>query len=126
VIFSLSQSRSAENSRWLLQQAKDRRLDGELRKSALFWAGQSGAAVSDLAEIYDSAENDRELRNQVIFVLSQRRRDAAAMDKLFEIAQRDSDPELRKQAIFWLGQSGDARAAKLIEDIINKPTGAGR
>ena len=126
VIFSLSQSRSEENSRWLLQQAKDRRLSAELRKSALFWAGQSGAAVRDLAEIYDSADNDRELRNQVIFVLSQRRRDAAAMDKLFDIAKRETDPELRKQAIFWLGQANDPRAAKLLEDIINKPTGAGR
>jgi HEAT repeat protein len=126
VIFSISQSRSEENSRWLLEQAKNRRLDGELRKSALFWAGQSGAAVGDLAEIYDSAENDRELRNQVIFVLSQRRRDSAAMDKLFDIAQRETDPELRKQAIFWLGQSRDPRVPKLLEDIINKPTGAGR
>ncbi len=123
VLFSLAQSRTPENSRWLLDQAKDRRLDGELRKQALFWAGQSGAAVKDLAEIYDSGENDRELRNQVIFVLSQRRKDTEAMDKLYDIAQREKDPELRKQAIFWLGQSGDARAAKFLEDIINKPMG---
>ncbi|MHB1297803.1 MAG: HEAT repeat domain-containing protein [Gemmatimonadaceae bacterium] len=121
VLFSVSQQKSPENGRWLLQQAKDRRLDGELRKSALFWAGQSGVAVKDLAEIYDTAGNDRELRNQVIFVLSQRRNDTAAMDKLVEIAQREPDKELRQQAIFWLGQSRDPRAAKLLEDIINKP-----
>jgi HEAT repeat protein len=126
VIFSISQRRSSENSRWLLEQAKDARLDGDLRKSALFWAGENGAAVRDLAEIYDSAGDDRDVRNQVIFVLSQRRRDQAAMDKLFDIAQREPDPELRKQAIFWLGQANDARAAKLLEDIINKPMGAGR
>jgi HEAT repeat protein len=121
VLFSVAQSRSAENSRWLLQQAKNRQLSAELRKSALFWAGQSGAEVKDMAEIYDSADNDRELRNQVIFVLSQRRSDKEAIDKLVDIAQREKDPELRKQAIFWLGQSRDPRAAKLLEDIINKP-----
>lgn len=121
VIFSLSQSRSAENSRWLLGVAKDRALDAETRKQALFWAGQSGVAVKDLAEIYDAGGDDRELRNQVIFVLSQRRRDEAAMDKLFDIAQREPDAELRKQAIFWLGQSKDPRASKLLDDIINKP-----
>lgn len=120
-LFAVAQIRSAENARWLLERAKDRRLGSELRKSALFWAGQGGASVRDLAEIYDAATDDRDLRNQVLFVLSQRRRDPAATDKLFDIAQKERDPELRKQAVFWLGQSGDARAAKLIEDIINKP-----
>lgn len=120
VIFSLSQSKSPENSRFLLQQAKDRRLPPELRKTALFWAGQSGVPVKDLAEIYDSGGDDTELRNQVIFVLSQRKNDTAAVDKLLDIARREPDRELRRQAIFWLGQSRDPRVAKLLEELINK------
>lgn len=120
VLFSVSQSRSPENTRFLLQQAKDRRLDPEMRKSALFWAGQSGAPVKDLAEIYDSGGDDTELRNQVIFVLSQKKNDDAAVDKLLDIARREPDRELRRQAIFWLGQSRDPRVAKLLEEIINK------
>ncbi len=121
VIFSISQSKSPDNSRWLLQQAKNTRLTGELRKQALFWAGQSGAAVSDLAEIYDTGGNDKELRGQVIFTLSQRRNDSAALDKLLDIARREPDRELRRQAVFWVGQSRDPRAARLLEDIINNP-----
>jgi HEAT repeat protein len=120
-IFSLSQSRSDANSRFLLAQAKNRRLDPELRKSALFWAGQSGADVKDLGEIYDTAADDTELRNQVIFVLSQRKNDTAATDKLLDIARREQDRELRRQAIFWLGQSRDPRVPKLLEEIINRP-----
>ena len=120
-IFSLSQSRSDANSRFLLAQAKDRRLDPELRKSALFWAGQSGVPVRDLGDIYDTAADDSELRNQVIFVLSQRRNDTAAIDKLLDIARREQDRELRRQAIFWLGQSRDPRVPKLLEEIINRP-----
>ena len=121
VIFSLGQQRTQESSRWLLARAKDTRLSGELRKSALFWAGQGGASVRDLAEIYDSSTNDRELRNQVIFTLSQRRNDREAIDKLVDIARRETDPELRKQALFWLGQSRDPRAAAILDEIINKP-----
>ena len=119
VIFSLSQRRTPENSRFLLDQAKNKKLDADLRKNALFWAGQSGAAAKDLAEIYDSAGDDSDLREQVIFVLSQRR-DEGAVDKLLDIARKEPDRELRRQAIFWLSQSRDPRVAKLLEEIINK------
>ena len=119
VVFALSQSRTPENSRWLLERAKDRTLDGELRKSALFWAGQGGAPAKDLAEIYDTAGDDSDLREQVIFTLSQRR-DEPALDKLLDIARKEPDRELRRQAIFWLSRSRDPRVAKLLEEIINK------
>lgn len=119
VLFSLSQNRSPENARFLLERAKDRTLDADLRKSALFWAGQGGAPVKDLAEIYDTAGDDSDLREQVIFTLSQRR-DTPAIDKLLDIARKEPDRELRRQAIFWLSQSRDPRVAKLLEEIINK------
>lgn len=119
VVFAISQQRSPENRAFLLAVAKDRRESDEVRKNALFWAGQSGVPAKDLAEIYDSAESDLELRKQVIFVLSQRR-DTPAVDKLFEIARKERDPELRKQAVFWLTQTRDPRVLKLLEEIINK------
>lgn len=121
VIFAVAQRRNAQNGQWLLALAKNRQYPGELRKSALFWAGQSGVAVRDLSEIYDTAGDDTELRGQVIFTLSQRRDDTAAVDKLLDIAKREQDRELRRQALFWLGQSGDPRVAGLLEEIINKP-----
>lgn len=121
VLFSMGQQRNQESARWLLQRAKDTRLSGEIRKTALFWAGQGGASVRDLAEIYDTSTNDRELRNQVIFTLSQRRSDSEAVDKLVDIAQKETDPELRRQALFWLGQTRDPRVPALLEAIINKP-----
>jgi hypothetical protein len=46
--------------------------------------------------------------------------DPAFIDKLFDIAKNDRDPELRKKAIFWLGQSRDARVQKFLLDLINK------
>lgn len=123
VLFSVAQTRnSPENAAWLLEQAKNTRHSPDIRKSALFWASQSGgASVADLAAIYDTGTNDKELREQVIFALSQRRNDTAAVDKLLVIARTEPDRELRRQALFWLGQSRDPRAAAALEEIINKP-----
>ncbi|HRQ78984.1 MAG TPA: HEAT repeat domain-containing protein [Gemmatimonadaceae bacterium] len=122
VIFSVAQRRAPENAAWLLGRAKDRQLSPSIRKSALFWASQSGGAtVADLGAIYDNSADDGELRGQVIFALSQRRNDTAAVDKLLAIARAEPDRELRRQALFWLGQSRDPRAAAALEEIINKP-----
>ena len=119
ILFSLSQQRGAGNDRWLMDIAVNPREPQELRKKALFWAGQTGLASSEFASLYDRM-NDQELKDQIIFVFSQRGRDPAAMDKLFAIARADRDPELRKKAIFWLGQSRDPRAQKFLEDLINR------
>ena len=45
----------------------------------------------------------------------------AAVDKLLDIARTDPDKDLRKKALFWLGQSSDPRAAKALQDIIEQP-----
>jgi HEAT repeat protein len=119
VLFSISQAGGAENMRWLLGVARDKTQPMELRKQALFWAGQGDVPIADLASLYSSI-TDREMREQVIFVYSQRD-DSAAADRLLEIARRDPDPELRKKALFWLGQSSDPRAAKALQDIIEQP-----
>ena len=119
ILFSLSQQRGVGNDRWLMDIAVNAREPQELRKKALFWAGQTGVASSEFASLYDRM-SDQELKDQIIFVFSQRGRDAAAMDKLFAIARTDRDPELRKKAIFWLGQSRDPRAQKFLEDLINR------
>ena len=119
ILFSLSQQRGAGNEQWLMNIALNPKEDIELRKKALFWAGQSGVAISELSTLYNRM-NDTEMKEQIIFVLSQRQRDPAAMDKMFDIAKNEKDPELRKKAIFWLGQSRDPRVQQFLMDLINK------
>lgn len=118
VIFSLSQMGGADNGRWLMEIALNEREPIEMRKKALFWAGQSGAELAQLVELYGRMQN-QEMKEQLIFVYSQRR-EAAAVDKLIEIAKTERDRELRKKAIFWLGQSHDPRAAQVLLEIINQ------
>ena len=91
-----------------------------MRKQALFWAGQTGASTESFASLYDKM-SDFEIKEQLIFVLSQRGRDAKAIDKLMDIAKNDKDKELRGKAVFWLGQSRDPRALKYLEELISKP-----
>lgn len=119
VLFSLSQRRGMGNEQWLMNIAVNDREDIELRKKALFWAGQSGAGLDAIIPLYSRISN-REMKEQVIFVLSQRHNNTAAVDKLIDIAKNDKDPELRKKAIFWLGQSRDPRVQQFLVDLINR------
>jgi HEAT repeat protein len=120
IIFSLSQQRGFGNAEWIMQIALDPKESIEMRKQALFWAGQNGGASTEaFANLYDKM-TDSEIKEQLIFVLSQRGRDGKALEKLMDIAKSDKDKELRSKAVFWLGQSRDPRAAKFLEDLIAK------
>lgn len=117
IIFSLSQTRSPAIDKWLMDLVVSPKEDVEVRKKALFWAGQNrSASLEALGGLY-ARMDDREMKDQLIFVLSQRR---DAVDKLIEIAKTEKDRELRKKAIFWLGQSRDPKAAKFMEELINR------
>jgi HEAT repeat protein len=108
-----------DNEQWLMNIAVNDRENIELRKKALFWAGQSGVGIDAIIPLY-SKISDQEMKEQVIFVLSQRGKTPAAVDKLMDIARNDKNPELRKKAIFWLGQSRDPRVQQFLIDMINR------
>ena len=119
ILFSLSQQRGIGNERWIMDVALNPKEDIDLRKKALFWAGQGGGSIQELVSMYDRMP-EQEMKDQLIFVFSQRENDRAAVDKLFSIARTEKDPELRKKAIFWLGQSHDPRVQQFLVDLINK------
>ena len=104
-------------SRWLIERARDERETRKLRKTAIFWAGQSEATrTAALVSFYDDAR-DEALREHAIFVLSQRK-DEAATNALIRIVQRDADTRMRGKALFWLAQNKDPRVVKLISDLV--------
>jgi len=69
--------------------------------------------------LYDRMR-DADLKEHLIFILSQRMREPAAMDKIIDIARHDSNPRMREKALFWLGQSRDPRALQVIRDVIEQ------
>jgi HEAT repeat protein len=119
VVFSLSQMGGAENGKWLLGVARDPSQGLEMRKQALFWAGQGGVPIEELIGLYANV-TDQAMREQLVFVYSQRD-EPAALNKLIDIARRDPNPELRKRALFWLGQSEDSRAVEALQEVIEQP-----
>jgi len=118
-IFSISQGNSAESRAWLVGRAKDTYEDVEVRKNALFWAGQTGGfTVAELKELYGTM-SDVEMKEQLIFVASQRN-ETAAVDFLMDVARTEQEPELRERAIFWIGQSKDPRVAEFLLSLIRR------
>ena len=119
ILFSLSQMDGFGNDRWLLGIALDESNSSEIRGHALWTAGQAGIAGSELVTVYDRL-SDPEVKEKLIWVMSESR-DRAATDKMIEIAQKDPDREMRKKALFWLGQKNDPRVKQLLIDILNQP-----
>jgi HEAT repeat protein len=117
VIFGVSQSGSDEDSDWLLDRALDPRESTDLREHALFWAGQSGIEAGRLANLYHEVAAE-EMKEQIIFALSQSSHEEDAVEELMEIALNERDGDLQKKALFWLGQSDDPRVADFLLDLI--------
>jgi len=117
VIFSMSQVGGDDAVTWLLAVAGDRNESVEVRKNALFWAGQTEGAGARLIALYD-AVTDRDIKQQLIFVYSQAD-DDASLRQLMDIARNETDHDLRENAIFWLGQSDTPEALAFLEDLID-------
>jgi hypothetical protein len=103
----------------LLRLARNPRLPEDRRRTATFWLGQAAgvAATGALDSLVAYDDSSRELRKQAVFALSQRPA-AEGVPALIRIARTNRDPELRKTALFWLGQSEDPRAIDLFEEIL--------
>ena len=91
------------------------------RGQALFWLAQSGQrtiARDEIAHAVD-ADPDTEVRKKAVFALTQLP-GGEGVPKLIEVAQSNRNAAVRKQAMFWLGQSKDARAIDFFEKILSK------
>jgi hypothetical protein len=105
----------------LIQLARNPRLPTETRRQAVFWLGQAAgaAATRGLDSIARDPTGDLEVRKHAIFALSQRPSDEG-VPALINIARTNRHAELRKTALFWLGQTEDPRAIALFEEILRK------
>jgi hypothetical protein len=120
ILTSAGQSSAPEASAWLLDIARDKSFDTETRKQAIFWASQKRTVDLDqLSAIYEQSRGDTDFQQHLLFIYSQRR-ESAAVDKLMTIAKSDPNTELRKQALFWLGQKNDPRVRQFLRDMIIK------
>lgn len=103
----------------LLRIARRTELPIETRRQAVFWLGQAAgeAATRGLDSLATDGGGELEVRKQAVFALSQRPADEG-VPVLIRIARSNPHAELRKTALFWLGQSEDPRALALFEEIL--------
>ena len=102
----------------LVKLGRDASIPRETRKSAVFWLGQAAGAeiTRALGGLIDDT-SEREIQQQAVFALSQHKSDDA-VPMLIRVAREHRDPDIRKSAMFWLGQTGDPRAVAFFEEIL--------
>jgi HEAT repeat protein len=95
--------------------------DRELREQAIFWLSEiPGDETLDALTQLMSGTLDGDLKTRAIFAISQHD-SPRAMGLLREYAEDSRlDVELRKQAIFWLGQEGEEQAVPYLTDLYGK------
>jgi hypothetical protein len=95
--------------------------DRELKKQAMFWLGQKAGerSLKFLGDVVEKNSEDVEIQKQAIFAISQRQKNEA-IPLLIRVAQTHPSLAVRKQAIFWLGQSGDDRAVAFFKELFAK------
>ena len=94
-----------------------------VRGQALFWLAQKAARKTEEAKaasaIRQAIENDpeTEVKKKAVFALSQLPKDQG-VPLLIQVARSNRNPAVRKQAMFWLGQSNDSRALQFFEEVL--------
>jgi HEAT repeat protein/TolA-binding protein len=119
VLTSISRVATPENEQFLLALARNQNEPSSLRAAALQRLGRmSSVSLDDIAKVYDVADA-RSLREQILQALYQRK-EPEAVDKMIEIAKKDTDPQIRRTAISLLARSDNPRAKKWLQEIIDK------
>jgi HEAT repeat protein len=120
VVFALQLNDTEKAIKELIHIAKNDE-SKKVRKSAVFWLGQKASkeCVKTLKEVVEGQDEDVGVKESAVFAIGQLPKDEA-VPMLIDIAKTNKNPKVRKQAIFWLGQTGDAEALKFFEDILLK------
>ncbi|MEP6730329.1 MAG: HEAT repeat domain-containing protein [bacterium] len=141
IIQGVASQRTADRNSWLLGIARDKNYEIELRKKALYYAGQSPCCsyavtaqggyeknaggtsyaldLKDLLPLYDEFNGQQDMQEQMLYVYAQRR-ETEATDKLLAIAKAEKNPELKKKAISWLAQRKDPRVKQFLLDLLSQ------
>ncbi len=119
IIRAIANQKSPDRTAWLLGIARDRSQEIDVRKQALFHAGQTNPELKDLLPLYEEFGGQTEMQDQMLYVYQQRK-ESEATDKLLQIAKTEKNPELRRSAIRWLGTRKDPRVKQFLLDLISQ------
>ena len=88
------------------------------RGEALFWLAQmAGEKVAGIITGAIDNDPDTEVKRRAVFALSQLPKNEG-VPLMIDVARKNKNPAVRKQAMFWLGQSKDPRAIEFFAEIL--------
>jgi hypothetical protein len=117
-VFGLAQRNNTQALNLLVAVAHNDK-SPHVRGQALFWLAQRAGQKVAEAAINDAIANDpeTEVKKKALFALTQMP-SGDGIPLLIQVARTNHNPEVRKQAMFWLGQSKDQRALAFIEEVL--------
>jgi HEAT repeat protein len=118
-IFALTQSKEPGAIETMVKIAHEDR-SAHVRGQALFWLAHTAQRKIAADEIARAVDNDpqTEVKKRAVFALSQLP-NGEGVPKLIDLAKTNRNAEVRKQAMFWLGQSKDPRALDFFQQVLS-------
>ena len=119
-VFALSRSKEPGAIPEIIRIAREDH-SSRVRGQALFWLAQTAQRQISEDAIRRAIEQDpeTEVKKKAVFALTQMR-NGDGIPTLIEVARTNSNAAVRKQAMFWLGQSKDPRAVKFFEEVLSR------
>lgn len=100
----------------LLELAASDAVPTDTRRDAVFWASREGASLAELRGLY--ARVPGRVKEHLLFAYSQREEPEAAGEML-RVARDEGEPrEVRRMAVFWLGQAAGRAATRDLGEIV--------
>ena len=117
-VFALTQSKEPEAIPTVIRVAREDKVP-RVRGQALFWLAQRAERKLAETELNHAIENDpeTEVKKKAVFGLTQIPGNEG-VPMLIQVARTNRNPAVRKQAMFWLGQSKDPRALTFFEEVL--------
>jgi len=103
----------------LLNIARNRGQETDVRKTALFWtAHEAGVrAADDIEDIAVATDEETEVQEAAVFALTQLP-DERGTEALLRLARENRNPDIVRSVYFWLGQREDPRVLALFEEVL--------
>jgi HEAT repeat protein len=95
--------------------------DAGAREDAVFWLGQQAKSqeVIEFLEKVVREDSNSEVRKKALTAIVHAHRNMG-VPALINLAKTHPDHAVRREAIFWLGQSKDPRATEALVEIVNE------
>jgi hypothetical protein len=122
LVFVISQHNTPRAFDFLKKAALGALYGHEVQKDAIFWVGSTKdpRSLDLLKEIYGRT-TESELKEQVVFALTLPDSKEAVLE-LIRLARTERDVEVKKNAIFWLGQKASQESVKALKGFVDEPS----